>query len=89
MPLGFPTRKPSGGPVPEGHPIIAQRFNVGISAGTSVSPDGTADRFARRRGSGTEFSRPFGTYPHFAVDPNIEMLGYSHSSLRDERSIDG
>src|SRR5205814_1662919 len=64
--------------IPEGWLIIAQRFNVGISAqGTVSSPEGTAE------GVGI-FSRPFGTYGSLCTDPNVETLGYSQPSLRDE-----
>src|SRR5207248_1119795 len=52
IPRGRMNNNPSS--VPEGHAIIAQRFNVGMRAPKRVSPEGTAD-------SARDFNRPFGT----------------------------
>src|SRR5438477_250710 len=67
--------------IPEGCPRIAQRFNVGISAQEAVSPEGTAE-------NAPSVSRPFGTDGSLLIDPNVETLGYSRPSLRDENLIE-
>src|SRR5258708_4726990 len=74
MPLGF---HPGG--------MKRQQPNLSRLGGTSksaASPEGTAD-IGR---IGAKISRPFGTYD-FRLAPNLERLGYSRTSLRDEPQL--
>ena len=71
----FGATRRATGVVLEGHPKIAQRFNVGCAAGKGTSPEGTAES--------TPSTVPSGLNPPWAPDPNVETLGYSQSSLRD------
>ena len=81
-----------GAPVPEGHPTIAQRFNVGgtrIGVALVPSEDGLSKgilglaqeaphSIRRALFVGVNLSRPCGTWPHLTSDPSVETLGYSH-----------
>ena len=68
---GFPTRKSSKGRVPEGHARIAQRFNVGTSAGSSLNPEGTADTFGWDLAAGADSPVPSGLIP--ASVPTLKL----------------
>src|SRR5947209_18912070 len=83
MPPGCALRRPRRhqADLPKGGARIAQPFKVGNHVNPAISPEGTADaRFIQH----PRFSRPFGTYLFRARTPNLERLGYCHSSLRDE-----
>ncbi len=70
-----------GGPVPEGHLRIAQRFNVGSQTPGHPSPEGTAEVVPREGGSSAV---PSGLRQPKDRLPNVETLGYSQVSLRDK-----
>ena len=61
--------------VPKRHSAIAQRLSVGFDKAKTPSPAGTADN--------AKLNRPFGTNRLCHTKPNVETLGYSHKSLRD------
>ena len=74
-------------PVPEGHPRIAQRFSVGSTHRTGISPGGTAEHagyFGRPSRRVVAPSQRVGTCSLNGAAPNAEALGYSRPSLRDE-----
>ena len=72
--------------LPKGETTIAPCFNMGYADPTMKSPEGTVDKAVIKH---LPFSRPFGTYFLRTLVPNLERLGYSRSSLRDERRHPG
>jgi hypothetical protein len=56
---------------------------IGKAGGDHINPEGMADSLAFGRKCNGTFSRPFGTTASSDSSPNLERLGYSHSSLRD------
>jgi len=81
MPLGFHFRMECRIFVPEGHTILAQRFNVGSGHRLGASPEGTTEPGL------TASAVPSGLLDVSNAKPNAEALGYFQKSLRDESEI--
>jgi len=81
MPLGFHFRLECKNFVPEGHTILAQRFNVGSGHRLGASPEGTTEP------GRTASAVPSGLLDVSNAKPNAEALGYFQKSLRDESEI--
>lgn len=79
--MGLESRR-EGFHVPKGQTAIAQRFNVGFNVRQVISPEGTAEiptRSLRQAKTQPSLRDARNAEPF----PNVETLGYSRSSLRD------
>ncbi len=88
MPGGFIGLQSRQGLVPEGHLIIAQRFNVGIQAERDTSPEGTSEREYDFMVRGLEASDEASPSPKTAANsaPNLKYSAGANSTyLCDSR----
>ena len=68
--------------VPEGRPLIAQRFIAGLVADRGRSPGGTADALVE-----DNFSRPYGNQIMDTPKPTDKLVGYYHCPSGTERLV--